>query len=130
MATGLIDLLREIFGVGCSAIRAEETPTDIRPSFVDAAAPFFQEFTTVVYLQFMRSIERKLQASGSQPLKPFVLIPADFNAGKRAAADDAALPTSIITIFGCIKKNSVVSFLSEGREEHWYSPSRRGWWKS
>jgi len=66
----------------------------------------------------MRSKERKLQAFGSQALKPFVLIPTDFDGGKRAAADAAALLTSIITISGCIEKNSVVSFLSEGREEH------------
>jgi hypothetical protein len=105
--------------VGCSAIRAEEATTDIRTYFVDAAAPFHQKFAALVDFQFMRSKERKLQASGSQSLKLFVLVPTDFNAGKRAAADTAALLTSIITISGCIKKNSVVSFLSEGREEHW-----------
>ena len=103
----------------CSAIQAEEASADIRPCFVDAAAPFYQKFAAIVDFQFMRPKERKLQASGSQSLKLFVLVPTDFNAGKRAAADTAALLTSSITISGCIKKNSVVSFLSEGREEHW-----------
>jgi hypothetical protein len=110
--------LREIFGVGCSAFRAEEAAADIRTCFVDTAAPFFQEFAAIVDFQFMRPIERKLQAPGSQPLKLFILIPTDLNGSKGAAAEASALPTSIITISGCVKKNSVVSFHSEGREEH------------
>jgi len=112
-------MLREPFGVGCSTIRAEETPTDIGPGFVDAAAPLHQKFTAAVDLQFMRSVERELQAPGSQPLKPFVLIPTDLNGGKGPAADAAALLTTIIAISGRIEKNSAVSFFSEGREEHW-----------
>jgi hypothetical protein len=48
-----------------------------------------------------------------------VLVPIDIDSGKRTAADTAAFPAAIIAISGCIKKNSVVSFLSGGREEHW-----------
>jgi hypothetical protein len=107
------------FSVTNSSIRTEKAPADIRPCFVDAAAPFCQKFTAVVDLKLMRPVERQLQASGPQFLKAFVLVPIDIDGGKRAAADTAALPAAIITISGCIKKNSVVSFLSGGREEHW-----------
>jgi hypothetical protein len=105
---------------GCSGVGTVEAAADIRPCFVNAATPPDQKFTPTVDLQLMRPEERQLQAPGSQTLKPLVLVPADLNGGKRAAADAAAVPAAIITIPGCVEKDSMIFFLSEGREEHMY----------
>jgi hypothetical protein len=80
--------------------------------------PPYQKFAAIINLQFVRSIKRKLQASGSKLMKTLVLVPADIHGSKRAAAGAAAFLTANITVQGCIEKNSVVSFLSEVREEH------------
>jgi hypothetical protein len=106
-------LLHKISGVDYSGIRAEEPAADVRPCFVDAAAPLYKKFASIVYLQFMRSIERQLQAFGPQLLKLLVLVPADLYGCKRAAAGTAALLTAIITIPRRVEKDSVKSFLSE-----------------
>jgi hypothetical protein len=101
-----------------STVRAEETPADIRALFVNAAAPVRQELAAVIDLKLMGPEKRQLQAIGPQGMEPAIFLPADFDGGKGAAADAAAVATAVIAISGCIKKNSVVSFLSEGREEH------------
>jgi hypothetical protein len=96
----------------------EESSADVGPCLIDAAAPLQQEFAAIVDCQFVWSVEGKLQASGSQFLEPLVLFPTDIYSSKPAAADTAALQTAIVAIKRCIKKNSVVSFFPEGREEH------------
>jgi hypothetical protein len=101
-----------------SAVRAGKAPADIRALFVNAAAAVRQKFTAVIDLKLMRPEERQLQAIGPQLPEPFVLVPAYLDGGKGAAADPTAVTAAVITISGCIKKNSVVSFLSGGREEH------------
>jgi hypothetical protein len=103
---------------GISCIGTEEPPADIRPRFVDGAAPIRQKFASVVDLQFVRTVKRQLQPPGTQTMKPPVLVPADLDGGKRAAAGATAFLTAIVVVTGCIEKESVVSFLSEGREEH------------
>jgi hypothetical protein len=106
------------FGGADSCIRAGEAAADIGTLFIDAATSLDEKFTAIVDLQLVRSVERKLQASGTQLLQSPILIPADLNGGKRVAADTAALQAAIIAITGYIKEDSAVTFLVKRREEH------------
>jgi hypothetical protein len=101
-----------------SCISAVEAAADIGTLLIDAAASLDEKFTAIVNLQLVRSVERKLQASGTQLLQSLVLAPTDLNGGKRAAADTATLPAAIITIARRIKEDSAVTFLVKRGEEH------------
>ena len=51
---------------GNSDFGTEESSADVRPCLIDAAAPLQQEFAAIVDCEFVRSVEGKLQTSGSQ----------------------------------------------------------------
>jgi hypothetical protein len=95
------------------SIAAGEAPADIRAFFVDAAAPPHQEFAAVIDFQAVPAVERDLQTTGPQGLEAFILFPADLDRSKGAAAGSAAFTAAIISILGCVEKDSVELFLRE-----------------
>jgi hypothetical protein len=81
-------------------VGTEKAAADLGAVIIDAATPIGQKFTAVVDFQLVRAVERQLQALGSQCFKALIFIPADYNGGKGAAADAAALTAAVIAVAG------------------------------